>query len=120
MEFIDKRPAEKRYTRLTKAMEITAKMIEAAGGVTTAIVEQTIQKRDDACFEELAAVYHKYFPDAECSGTILRHRLNELLAAEQRLRESDCPTCGQYPTCYHNHGAHGVVRINCPLWRPKG
>lgn len=34
-------------------------------------------------------------------------------------QESDCPTCGNYPTCHHNHGAHGVVRINCPLWRPR-
>lgn len=120
MEFIDKRPEEKRYTRPTEAMKITEEMLAAAGGATTAMVEQIIRKRDDACFEELAAVYCKYFPDAECSGSILRTRLNQLLAAEQRLQESDCPTCGQYPTCYHNQGAHGVVRINCPLWRPKG
>lgn len=120
MEFIDKRPEEKRYTTPIEAMKITAEMLAEPVPSISEIVEDIIRKRDDACFEELAAVYHKYFPDAVCSGPILRNRLNELLAAERRLRESDCPTCCQYPTCHHNHGTHGVVRINCPLWRPKG
>lgn len=36
-------------------------------------------------------------------------------------RESDCgPGCARYPRCEYNHSARGVVRINCPLWRPKG
>ena len=44
----------------------------------------------------------------------------DLQGAEGKARESDCgPGCANYPTCHHNHGAHGVVRINCPLWRPK-
>lgn len=120
MEFIDKRPQEKRYTKLDKAVYITAEMLAAAGGVTSAIVAESVRKRDDACFEEIAAVYLRYFPGAECTGPILRDRLTQLLKAEQRLRQSDCPTCGKYQTCHHNHGAHGVVRINCPLWRPKG
>lgn len=34
--------------------------------------------------------------------------------------ESDCKTCKQTPGCHHNAGARGVVRVNCPLWRPKG
>ena len=33
--------------------------------------------------------------------------------------ESDCETCKSTPGCKHNAGAHGVVRVNCPLWRPK-
>lgn len=46
--------------------------------------------------------------------------LQALLAKVKQERRSDCETCGKYPTCYHNQGRHGVVRINCPLWRPKG
>lgn len=43
-----------------------------------------------------------------------------LQGAEEKTRESDCgPSCARYPTCEYNHGRHGVVRINCPLWRPK-
>lgn len=35
--------------------------------------------------------------------------------------ESDCgPGCARYPRCEYNHGRHGIVRINCPLWRAKG
>lgn len=121
MEFIDKRPEGKHHTKPGKAMEITADMLAAAGGVTSAIVAAEIRKRDDACFEEIAAVLRKYFPDDEYTGPFLRDRLNKLLAAEQRLLQSDCaPTCAEYPRCHHNQGRHGVVRINCPLWRPKG
>ena len=83
MEFIDKRPEEKRYTRPVEAMKITAEMLAAAGGVTSAIVAAEIQKRDDACYEEMAAVLCKYFPGIECTGPILRDRLNQLLAAER-------------------------------------
>lgn len=117
MDFIDKRPKEQ---ILRRASEITLEMLAEPMPSISEMVAESIRKRDEACAEEMAAVYLKYFPDAVCSGRILRNRLSELLAAEQRLRESDCPTCGKYPTCYHNHGAHGVVRINCPLWRPKG
>lgn len=116
MEFEDKRPKEKRHA----PFEITAEMLESPVPSISEIVAERIRKRDEACSEEMAAVYRKYFPDAVCTGRILRARLSEMLAAEQRLRESDCKTCGKYPTCHHNHGRHGVVRINCPLWRPKG
>ena len=43
----------------------------------------------------------------------------DLPQAEEKQRRSDCESCGKVDTCYHNHGRHGVVRINCPLWRPK-
>lgn len=33
---------------------------------------------------------------------------------------SDCETCGKERMCQYNHGRHGIVRINCPLWRAKG
>lgn len=43
------------------------------------------------------------------------------LARKLGVRESDCgPGCARYPACEYNHGRHGVVRINCPLWRAKG
>lgn len=42
------------------------------------------------------------------------------LIADQPTLGSDCgPGCARYPRCEYNHGRHGVVRINCPLWRPK-
>lgn len=121
MEFIDKRPEEKRYTRPGEAMKITAEMLADPVVDISEIVAEDIRKRDAACYEEMAAVMRKYFPDIVCTGPILRDRLNKLLAAEQRLLQSDCaPTCAEYPRCHHNQGRHGVVRINCPLWRPKG
>lgn len=43
------------------------------------------------------------------------------LARKLGLRESDCgPGCARYPTCEYNQARHGIVRINCPLWRAKG
>lgn len=33
--------------------------------------------------------------------------------------ESDCKTCKSMPGCHHNAGARGIVRVNCPLWRPR-
>ena len=43
----------------------------------------------------------------------------EVLA--HRSDSGDCnPGCARYPTCEYNHGRHGIVRINCPLWRAKG
>lgn len=33
--------------------------------------------------------------------------------------ESDCKTCRNTPGCHHNARARGIVRVNCPLWRPK-
>lgn len=31
----------------------------------------------------------------------------------------DCEICGNASGCQYNHGRHGIVRINCPLWRAK-
>lgn len=101
-------------------IEITPDMLDDPQETIAEMVAKDIKKRDAACCEELAEVIKKHFPELNCTGRILQTRLNEMMAAERRLRESDCKTCGKYPTCYHNHGAHGVVRINCPLWRPKG
>jgi hypothetical protein len=84
-------------------------------------MRRDMKKRESDCYEELAQVLVKYFPDMECDGRILRDRLNTLLAAEKRLHHGDCNRgCANYPTCVHNLGRHGIVRINCPLWRPKG
>lgn len=33
--------------------------------------------------------------------------------------DSDCESCRKTPGCQYNAGASGVVRVNCPLWRPK-
>lgn len=114
MLYEDKRPEK------PARFQITTDMLEGPVTNIGEMVAESIRKRDEACGEEMAAVYRKYFPDAVCTGQILRARLSEMLAAEQRLRESDCLTCGKYLTCYHNHGAHSVVRINCPLWVQKG
>lgn len=83
------------------------------------MLREDMKKRHAACCEELAQVIKKHFPELECTGCILLSRFKEMAAAEHQLRESDCPSCAKYPRCHHNHGAHGVVRINCPLWRSK-
>lgn len=62
-------------------------------------------------------------PDGEEIQVYYRDaRVAELEAelAKVKNRRSDCETCGKAPTCYHNAGRSGMVRINCPLWRPKG
>lgn len=99
--------------------EITPDMLDDPKETLAEILQQDMKQRDAACFDDLATVINVHFPELTCTGRILQAWLNELTAAERRLRESDCPSCGQYPTCHHNHGRHGVVRINCPLWRPK-
>ncbi len=33
--------------------------------------------------------------------------------------DSDCESCRKTPGCQYNTGTSGVVRVNCPLWRPK-
>lgn len=115
MEFEDKRPKAKRHA----PFEITAEMLESPVPSISERVAEIIRKRDDACADEMAAVYLRYFPDANCTGRILQDRLRKLQEAERRLQQSDCgPGCARYPTCEYNHGRHGIVRINCPLWRP--
>ena len=41
-------------------------------------------------------------------------------AVETENRTSDCDTCGKERFCQYAQGRHGIVRINCPLWRAKG
>lgn len=118
MDFIDARPDDL-HIKGYEPVKITPEMLDDLQESIAEMRRQDMKKRDAACCEELAQVIKKHFPELECTGRILLSRLKEMTAAEQRLRESDCPSCGQYPTCHHNHGAHGVVRINCPLWRPK-
>lgn len=101
-------------------LKITPDMLDDPKETIADILRRDIKQRDAACCEELATVINIHFPELNCTGRILQDCLNKMVEAERRLRESDCKTCGKYPTCYHNHGAHGVVRINCPLWRPKG
>ena len=106
---------------MSQFFEITPEMqVDSPVEKVNKMIFEQIKKRDDACYEEMAQVVRKHFPDTVCTGYILRDRLTKLVEAERRLKESDCPSCGQYPRCHHNQGAHGVVRINCPLWRPKG
>ena len=33
--------------------------------------------------------------------------------------QNDCNDCGSRRTCQHVPRAGEIVRINCPLWRPK-
>ena len=71
------------------------------------------------CYNDIAAAIRSHFPYVEITGPQVAARVNELLLAEERLRTSDCISCDHARTCPHKHGAHGIVRINCPLWRPK-
>lgn len=112
MQFEDKRPQK------PARIQITADMVAGPVESLSDLLRREIRKYDDACFDEIAAVILSYYPDIECTGPILRARLTELLADQERLHTSDCPTCGNANTCHHNRGAHGVGRINCPLWRP--
>lgn len=45
--------------------------------------------------------------------------INAAPTVEAMERRSDCETCRERPGCQYNRGAHGIVRINCPLWRAK-
>lgn len=33
--------------------------------------------------------------------------------------KNDCVDCGEASTCRYNRTQHGLVRVNCPLWRAK-
>jgi hypothetical protein len=82
---------------------------------------QIMREKETACYEEFAAVICRHFPGIHCTGVQVEARVKELLAAEAKLQENDCgPDCARYPKCEYNHGRHGVVRRNCPLWRAKG
>lgn len=84
------------------------------------LAAQIVREKETACYEEFAAVIRKHFPGINCTGAHVAARFKKLLAVEAMMQEGDCgPGCANYPRCIHNHGRHGVVRINCPLWRPK-
>lgn len=85
------------------------------------LAEQIMREKETACYEEFAAAIRKHYPGINCTGAYVAARFKELLAAEAKLQGGDCgPGCARYPRCEYNHGRHGVVRINCPLWRAKG
>lgn len=80
--------------------------------------------------EALAKLREQFRKQAE-TGVLIVPPGSEILAdvpadsevdvVAHKIESGDCnPGCANYPTCVHNHGRHGVVRINCPLWRPKG
>jgi hypothetical protein len=83
-------------------------------------LEQQLRQTEADCYNDIAAAIRKHFPYIKITGAQVAGRVNELLRAEEKLQAGDCgPGCTNYPTCVHNQGRHGVVRINCPLWRPK-
>lgn len=105
---------------MTPLFEITPDMVEHPQDRLAKILQRDMENRENDCYDELASVVRKYFPDMLCTGSGLRARLSELLNAEHRLQTGDCNKgCAHYPTCVHNQGRHGIVRINCPLWRGK-
>ena len=81
---------------------------------------QLMREKESACYEDFAAAIRKHYPGIKCTGATVAARVKELVAAEKKLQDGDCgPNCARYPRCQYNHGRHGVVRINCPLWRGK-
>lgn len=84
---------------------------------------------------ELSAKLERYIHEQAATGVIVLQPFCDLLlatAGEEEIvikyadgravpltAESDCKTCKQMPYCHHNAGVRGVVRVNCPLWRPR-
>lgn len=72
---------------------------------------------EKALTEALQEVYSRGYADAkeqlckECSYKEYYARV---------ASQNDCNDCGSARTCTYAPKAGSIVRINCPLWRPKG
>ena len=86
---------------------------------TDGLDQEALRQREALCYNDLAAVIRNHFPGIEITGPQVAGRVNELLRAEEKLQGGDCPSCKVERYCQYNHGRHGVVRVNCPLWQPK-
>lgn len=68
------------------------------------------------CYNDIAQAIRRNFPGIKITGPMVAERVNALMRMEETLRRSDCETCYISVSC-HKHT--GVVRINCPMWRPN-
>lgn len=78
-----------------------------------------LRQAEADCYNDIAEAIRNHFPGIEITGAQVAGRVNELLRAEEKLQTSDCCTCRQERFCQYARGTHNVVRINCPLWRPR-
>lgn len=71
---------------------------------------------EKALNEVLQEVYNRGYADAKeslCKGCSYKAYYARVAG------QNDCNDCGSRRTCQHVPRAGEIVRINCPLWRPK-
>jgi hypothetical protein len=73
-------------------------------------------EQEKVMHEIMVEMYHRGYADAKaklCEGCSYKSYYAQVAA------QSDCNDCGKARTCADRPRPGGIVRINCPLWRPR-